>query len=145
MTAKEYLGEIRRMDIKISQKQREYDMLLGKRAYINAVAYSERKGNADFTKTSNRILDMQQELNEDIDRFVNMRNYIIKQIQELKKTEYMEILFKRYVEYKRFELIACEMKYSYDRTVHMHMEALNRFEDMFLETRRTGRKKSHKA
>ena len=62
-----------------------------------------------------------------IDRFVDLKNKIISEIQGLSNPVYIQILYKKYVEAKRLEVIAVEMSYSYDHIKHAHGRALQEF------------------
>ena len=137
MTAKEYLQEIRKFDRYIEQKQIEYDSLYRLRGGASGIDYSKDKVQTSpdgqgFTRISDRLVDLQSEINEAVDRFCQMKHERIDQIQQLPKVEYSEILFKRYVEYKSLERVAWEMNYSYIYICQLHGGALNEFEEMFL-------------
>lgn len=139
MNAKEYLQSIKQMELKIFQKKKELELMINERTYAFGIDYAAEKvksspSSESFTKISNKILDMQNEINDDMDKLTDSRHKIIEQIQVLSKIEYSDILFKRYVEGKRFEAIASEMNYSYYRVIHMHGEALIDFENMHLKT-----------
>lgn len=138
MTAKEYLQEIKKMDLAIDQKQTEYDTMKKGRAYIGGMDYSAERvqtspDGSGFTKISDKLLDLQMEINEDIDRWHDMRHERIGQIQSLSKAEYVDILFRRYVQYQTFEIISAEMNMSYYWTCHLHGDALEEFEGKFLK------------
>ena len=60
-----------------------------------------------------------------------MRNIITEQIQHLDDDRYVKILFKRYVELKKFHVIHVEMKYDYDYVRVLHGEALGYFEMIY--------------
>lgn len=139
MTAKEYLREIRKMDLAIDQKQDEFDSLIKKRTYVGSMDYSSERvqtspDGSGFTGIADRLADMQAEINEEIDRYHDVRHERINQIQQLSKTEYVDILFRRYVQYQSFETISSEMQKSYHRICHLHGEALKEFENKFLKT-----------
>ena len=75
-----------------------------------------------------RIIDLEAEINAEIDRFVDEKHKIINQIQGLKNSDYISLLFKRYVEFKKFETIAVEMNFTYQYVLNMHGYALKEFE-----------------
>lgn len=138
MTAKEYLQEIRKFDRYIEQKQIEYDSLYRLRGGAGAIDYSKDKVQTSpdgqgFTRISDRLVDLQSEINEAVDRFCQIKHDRIEQIQQLSKVEYSEILFKRYVEYKSFERIAYEMNYTYKYICNIHGFALKEFYDSHLK------------
>ena len=78
-----------------------------------------------------RIIDLEAEINDEIDRFVDEKHKIINQIQRLKNADYISLLFKRYVEYKKFETIAVEMNFTYQYVIEMHRYALKEFETTY--------------
>lgn len=138
MTAKEYLWKIKKMDLEIEQKQTEYDTLKKGRAYIDSMDYSSERvqtspDGSGFTKISNKLVDLQKEINEDIAQWHDMRHERIGQIQSLSKTEYVDILFRRYVQYQSFETISSDMHMSYYWVCHLHGEALKEFETKVLK------------
>lgn len=136
LTAKEYLREIRILDKRIDQKQREFDTLKRGRTYVGGMDYSQERvqtsAGQGFVGLSDKLVDMQREINGDIDQFNDIRHARINQIQQLSRIEYMDILFRRYVQYQSFETIASEMQYSYNYVCNLHGEALREFENKFL-------------
>lgn len=68
-----------------------------------------------------------------VDNYVDKKNKIIGEIQTLENENYMNLLYKRYVEGKRLEVIAVEMNYNYGHTKKMHGWALLEFGEKFLK------------
>lgn len=137
MTAKEYLKEIKKLDISIDQKQIEYETLKGSRTYVGGMDYSAERvqtspDGSGFTRISDHLADMQREINDEIDQWHDMRHERIGQIQQLSKVEYVDILFRRYVQYQSLETIASELGFSYNYTCNLHGEALQAFTEKFL-------------
>lgn len=135
MTAKEYLQEIRRMDMKIDQMKKELKDIIRSRTDIAAVQTDKMPGpgvSGSFTKMSDKIIDMQQEVEKEIEKLCHIKHKRISQMQHL-KPEYTAVLFKRYVEYKTFERIAVDMNYSYRYIINIHGIALREFEEKFLK------------
>ncbi|MCD8127732.1 MAG: hypothetical protein LUD82_09940 [Clostridiales bacterium] len=134
MTAKEYLGQLRHLDARIRQKQRELADLRQSAADIGSMDYSKVRvqaspaGNASYTDVVHHIAALEDEINAEIDRYIDAKHAIIAEIQTLKNPVYVEILYKRYVEYKRLEEIAVELHYSYDHVRRAHGWALQEFE-----------------
>lgn len=133
METKEYLQEIRKLDLLIEQKKYEYNTLKSLGTNIRAVDYSRARASqsgysAGFTRHSDKVVDMARELQKDMQYFDQMRHERIKEIQTLDRSEYVDLLFKRYVEYKTLEVISREMEYSYKHIGKMHADALKAFE-----------------
>lgn len=133
MNAKEYLEQLQKMDVAINQNIAWLYELKNTRKELKGVNYTSQKvktsksHRADFEKTILIIMDMEQNINDSIDKFVEQKNEIIKQIQSLDNHKYVQVLYKKYVEYKRLEEIAIEMHYSYQYIKEIHKKALQEF------------------
>lgn len=140
MKAKEYLQQLQRLDTVINQKIKELGDLRLKSKSTGSIDYSKERvqtspsGDAPFVKLIGRIVDLEEEINAEIDRYVDEKHRIINQIQGLKNSDYISLLFKRYVEFKSLERICVEMNFSYDYIKHLHGYALKDFEDKILNT-----------
>ena len=137
MKAKEYLQQLQRLDIMIKQKIKEVDDLRLKSRGIGSIDYSEERiqtnssGEARFAKLADRIVDLESEINDEIRVFVDERHKIINQIQALKNSKYIEVLYKHYVEFKRLEVVATEMNFTYQYIVELHGYALKYFQTTY--------------
>lgn len=137
MTAKEYLQQLQRLDVVIKQKINEKEELQRKAGTIGAVDYSKEKidiahsGEAAFEKITDHICDIEKEINSEIDCFVDKKHEIINQIQGLGSASFIDLLFKRYVQFKKFEQIALEMNFTYRYVLELHGRALQNFETSY--------------
>lgn len=134
MKAKEYLKHLKRLDTIINQKLQELSDLRLKMASPPGIDYSKDRvqtspsGEAPFVRIMDRVMELEAEINDEVDRFVDEKHKIINQIQGLKDSRCIEILFKRYVEYKSLETIAVELNYTYQYTRELHGHALQEFQ-----------------
>lgn len=133
MKAKDYLLQLRSLDTRINQKIRELDQLrqissLSSINYSTERVQSTRSKEAPFVKVIHKIVVLEREINQQIDNFVDKKHLIINQIQELRDTRFINVLYKRYVEYKRYEDIAKEIGYSFDYVKELHKISLELFE-----------------
>lgn len=137
MKAKEYLQQLQRLDTVINQKINELSDLRLKSQSTGSIDYSKERvqtspsGDAPFVKLIGRIIDLEAEINAEIDAFVNEKHRIINQIQALKNSKYIEILYKHYVEFKRLEVVAVEMNFTYQYVVELHGYALKDFQTTY--------------
>lgn len=137
MKAKEYLQQLQRLDTVINQKIKEVDDLRLKSRSVGSIDYSKERvqtspsGDTPFVKLIGRIIDLEQEINAEIDAFVDDKHKIINQIQGLKNSKYIEILYKCYVEFKRLEVVAVEMNFTYQYVVELHGYALKDFQTTY--------------
>ena len=133
MKAKDYLKQLELLDTKINQKLQQEAELRAMADGVGAIDYAKDRvqssPNGDaMSNTVIRYIMLEQEIDNQIDQFVDMKNTIINQIQGLKDVNHMKILFKRYVEFKRLEVIAVEMNYTYQYTRELHGYALSEFQ-----------------
>ncbi len=119
MDAKEYLGSLRLLDARIDQRIKQLDELKRRRSYISAVSPCS----AD-ARGCDVLGDLQAEISGEIMQFEKKRNEIIDVIQSLNDHKFMQVLYKRYVEYKPFEQIAAELGYARSHTLLLHRNAV---------------------
>lgn len=137
MKAKEYLQQLQRLDTVINQKIKEVQDLRLQARSTGGIDYSKERvqtspsGDVPFVKPICRIIDLEAEINAEIDKFVDEKHKIINQIQGLKNSDYIALLFKRYVEFKKFEVISVEMNFTYQYVIEMHGYALKEFETTY--------------
>ena len=74
-----------------------------------------------------RIVNLEKQINSDLGAMLMLRNKIINEIQSMDNPVYIDILYKRYVQYKSLEEIAVEMSYVYVHTRRLHGLALQAF------------------
>lgn len=140
MKAKDYLKRLKRLDTIIRQKQQEITDLRLTASSTGGFDYSKERvqsspsGDAPFVRPVLKIIELEQQINAEINKFIAEKHKIINEIQSLKNSDYINLLYKRYVEYKSLEQICVEMNFSYDYIKHLHGYALQCFEDKFLNS-----------
>lgn len=134
MKAKEYLQQLQRLDTMINQKIKELGDLRLMSQSVGGIDYSKERvqsspsGDAPFVKPVLRMIELEQEINAEIDRFVDKKHEIINQIQALQNQKHIDILYKHYAEFKRLEIVAVEMNFTYQYIVELHGTALKEFQ-----------------
>ena len=71
-----------------------------------------------------KIIDLQAEINNDIDRLVDLKREIVTVIKAVGNTEYQTLLEKRYLCFLTWEQIAVDMGYNVRHLYRIHEEAL---------------------
>lgn len=138
MKAKEYLNRLRYIDTVINQKKQEVEKLRLIAESTPGIDYSRERvqispsGDAPFIPIVNRILELENEINADIDELIEEKYKIIKQIQSLPDIRHVRILYKKYVEFKSLEQIADELGYAYAYVRSLHTDALVNFEKIII-------------
>lgn len=134
MTAKEYLRQIELLDVKIQQKQAQVEDLRDRAQSVggqqtDSVRVQSSKDGDTIGRKVAKYADLEADIQSYTYDLMRLKNKIINQIQQLTDVRYVELLYKRYVEYKRLELIAVEMVYDYDYVRTLHGYALQAFAD----------------
>lgn len=132
MTAKEYLGQLLRYEKMINNKLSELYQLKAMASSISVAIDSERVQtsvrNDKIPNSIVRIEQKQAEINSIVADYVNAKDNIIRDIEKLTDSTQYDVLFKRYVEHKTFEVIATDLNYSWRQIIRIHGEALREFE-----------------
>ena len=138
--AKEYLERIKWYDVMINSKLEELATLnsMVKRItpVMNTTGGGAGTGNQDkLGDTIAKIVDLQEEINKDVDMFVDMKTEATALLKKITKAEHFQVLHKRYVQYESFEQIAMEMKYTYRGVCYIHGRALQAFGKVLEESK----------
>ena len=133
---KEYLGEIKRLSVAIDSMERSIETLREDIASIQGISYDKDRvqSSASSDGMVNKMIRLDELVSEMEDTMIERakkRAEITTQITMMPNGTYMQILFKRYVEMQKFEQIALDMCYSYDRVRHLHQEACETFGDLY--------------
>lgn len=128
MDAKEYLSQIRKYDELINNKLTTISSL---RSLVTSITIElksdvvQTSGAKDtMGSTIDRIIDLEREIDADIDRLVNLKREIMSVIDKVEDPILIDILYKRYFHYKKWEGIAIETNYSYRQVTRLHGQAL---------------------
>ena len=132
LDAKTYLQQLEDMNAEINQKQEEIkDLKIVAESFgymhDGEIVLSSKEGDK-IPKIVAKYIDLETEVNEEIERYVDLKNKITIEIRGLKKKLHINILFKRYVEFKELKEIAFETKYAYGYIKNQHKYALHAFE-----------------
>ena len=104
---KNYLMQLKILDLKINQKLEEISALRASLKSISAVNNTDERvlsscgsSDASFVRTLVKIDEIEHKVNDEIDNFVNEKHKIINEIHKLTNPLHIEILHKKYVEFK---------------------------------------------
>lgn len=131
--AKEYLEKIKWYDVLIDSKLEELATLNGivKRItpVMNTTGGGSATGNQDkLGDTIAKIVDLQEEINRDVDIFVDMKREAAKLLKQVKNADFYKVLHMRYVQYKSFVHIAVEMNLTERGASKLNGRALQAFD-----------------
>lgn len=132
MTSKEYLGQAYRLDQRINSKieQVENLSLLATKCTttISDMPKNPNRGGSRMEDSIVKIIDLQEEINQDIDALVDLKAEIVGVIKAVKHTEHQTLLELRYLCFYTWEQIAVTMNYGIDNIFKLHRRALANIE-----------------
>ena len=137
MNADEFLKQIERADKVISNKLYEVQRLRvlavsttvpTDREAVQTSGVSDKVGNIVA-----KIIDLENEINELIDEYVDLQRFCIGVIEAVKSPVQYTVLHKHYVQYKSFAEIAEEEHYSYDGIMKVKRKALEQVDAILKE------------
>ncbi len=136
LTARQYLSqlevlnEIINQDLERLSEMKESAILTGGIDYSKERVQTSPVGDKLCSDVS-RYIAFNEQINAEIDRFVDAKEQIIKEIRGLHDKNFIQVLFKIYVQFKTVKVASQEMKKSYSYTVELHKKALAEFEETY--------------
>ena len=130
MTAKEYLNQAywldRRIDSKLEQLSALKDMATKTTAAMDGEVVSHTRNVHSLQDVIAKMIDMQEEINAEIDRLVDLKREIMQTIRGIEDPESQAVLELRYLCFKRWEEISVIMNYSVRRVYQIHDAAMEK-------------------
>jgi len=134
LTAKEYLRQIRRIDVHLDHLLKERDELERAQTYLRSPqidgdrVQTSPSGDPPWMGYILKWEKLTEKIGAKWDELIELKMRILTELHELDDNRYVAILVKRYVEFKSWHKIAYEMNYSIDHVFRLHGEALRAFE-----------------
>ncbi len=126
--AREYFSKAYRIDHRIRSKFEQLESLnaLATRATstLSAMPRNPNRSTSTMADVIARIIDLQEEINQDIIRLVDSKREIMTIIKSIENSEYQTLLEKRYLCFLTWEKIAVDMSYTIHHLYKMHNTAL---------------------
>ena len=128
MTARQYLGQAYRLDQRIKSKLIQLSLLRDNAMNITTnlkeITVQTSHDNTKMENTILKIMQQEKEIDDEIDRLVNLKSEVRRVIGEVPIIEYQLLLELRYLCFRSWEEIAVEMGYSIDYVFKVHRKAL---------------------
>ena len=135
MDTKQYLSQIERLDKMIQNKLSEIYQLKTMACSVTVSNEKERVQTSSdkdrLGSTVAKIVDLEKETDMLVDRFIDKRSHIIRQIDGLDNIDYYHVLSMRYVARNTFEEIAKKTNWSIRKVFSIHGDALKEFERLY--------------
>lgn len=135
LTAKEYLEQLSVLNEMIDQNIERLDELRELAGSTGGIQYGERVQTSpsgdELEKKVVKYVQLEQEIDSEIDMFVDAKKKIIKEIRGLHNKDYISVLYKVYVQFKSVSETAKEIGKSYSYTAELHRNAISVFENTY--------------
>ena len=129
MTAKEYLSQAFRLDQRINSKLEQVSRLRNMAVKATGSFQAERisgtRQHSPMESSLVKVIDLEYEINDDIDRLVDLKREIIEVVNSVQPAECQLVLEMRYLSFMTWEEIADRMNYSYRQIHRIHGQALS--------------------
>lgn len=129
MTAKEYLSQAYRLDQRINSKIEQVaslnDLATKCTSTLTGMPKNPNRASSTMADAVGKIIDLQNEINRDIDRLVDLKREIVTVIKAIENPEYQTLLEKRYLCFLTWEKIAVDMGYDLRWLYRIHKRALD--------------------
>jgi len=136
---KDYLQQVRKLDMLIENKQIEkrkwYELATGTTSQLSSDKVQTSGNHSRMEDAVIKIVDTEREITEQIDKFIDLKKEVISTIEQLKPVEY-DILHKIYIQYMTYEQVAEKYGYQYSWATTTHGRALQNLRHI-LEERET--------
>ena len=132
MTAREYFKKLESISYKLKDREEQLETMK-QRAMAPAGSGTDGERVQHTVEEDavgrnvRRYLKLEEEVSEIKERLECEKNKMIGKIHALDDWRYREVLFKRYVQFKRFKTIAKEMNYAEDYIRALHTKAMHQF------------------
>lgn len=130
MTAREYLGQVKALDDLINAKQGELYRLRLSATSVSSPTFGDKVHQGGDTRSMliiDKIIAMQEEINAEINRLVDLKAEIREKISRVYNPQFVALLTEKYINGLTLEDIAERMDKSYETVRGWHGEALQIF------------------
>jgi hypothetical protein len=134
LEAKDYLKQVRRLDIQIKNKlieqQQWKDIALGITSNMDGERVQSSGGKSKMADAVERCVDMEAEIDSLIDKLVDTKKQVIQTIEQLDSATNYNVLHMRYIQYISLQDIADHYGKDYGWATTTHGRALKSVQEI---------------
>lgn len=132
MNAKEYLQQLRDLDLQINAKieQKEHYMSLACRTtnHLTDEIFEKNRHYSKVEENVCKMVDIEREMDKEIDQLVDLRREVLATLNQIKDVRFKQILEYRYINYWSWEKMAEVLNYDLSWLHRLHKKALKEFD-----------------
>lgn len=137
MEAKDFLRQVKSIDLRITNKLIEQcqwrDIAMGITANMDGERVQSSGSQSKMADAVTRCVDMEQEINELIDKLVETKREVIRVIERLDSPTEYDVMHRRYIQYQSLQEIADHYKMDYGWATTTHGRALKNVQKILYE------------
>lgn len=137
LTGKEYLEEIRSIDMRLRSDERRVAKLQQDMFSLQAIDYSKTRVDGGVPVNIDdklaRIDEIIQKINREWAMLLDKREQAVGLIRQLDNLRYQDVLIERYINNKKWEQVATDLKLSWKAIFNIHKRAIKDFEKKYTE------------
>lgn len=128
MDAKEYLNQVKKLDLQIKNKlierQQWMDMALGITSNMEGERVQSSGAKSKMADAVVKIVDMESEVDALVDRLIDTKKDVIQTIEQLTSPLQYDVLHLHYIQFMTLQAIADKYGMSYDWAKQAHKRAV---------------------
>lgn len=128
MDAKEYLNQVKKLDLQIKNKlierQQWMDMALGISANVEGEKVQSSGSQSKMADAIVKCVDMEAEIDSLVDRLIDTKKEVIQTIEQLASPLQYDVLHLHYIQFMTLQAIADKYGMSYDWAKQAHKRAV---------------------
>lgn len=138
MKAQEFLRQVRKLDLQITNKlieqQQWRDIALGITANMDGERVQSSGGKSKMAEAVGKCVDMEAEINSLVDKLIDTKKEVIQTIEQLDSPTEYDVLHRRYIQFLSLQEIADHYRKDYGWATTTHGRALKSLQEILDKT-----------
>lgn len=134
MEAKDYLRQVKRLDVRIKNKLIEQmqwrDIALGITANMEGERVQSSGSKSKMAEAVERCVDMEADIDRLVDELIELKKEVIETIEQLDSATEYDVLHRRYIQYQSLQEIADHYHKDYGWATTTHGRALKSVQEI---------------
>ena len=128
MKAQEFLRQVRKLDLQITnkliEKQQWRDIALGITANMDGERVQSSGGKSKMAEAVEKLVDAETEIDSLVDKLIDVKKEVIQAIEQLDSPTEYDVLHRRYIQFLSLQEIADHYRKDYGWATTTHGRAL---------------------
>ena len=134
MKAQEFLRQVRKLDLQITnkliEKQQWKDIALGITANMDGERVQSSGGKSKMANAVEKCVDMEAEIDGLVDKLIDVKKEVIHAIEQLDSPTEYDVLHRRYIQFLSLQEIADHYRKDYGWATTTHGRALKSLQEI---------------